>query len=143
MTRTIKLYQMIKMYVLYKTSIINWILIVLVHWNSSLWVDMSLHSDTLFKVVVNPATMQSRPRRHPLSIIMTHFQWYFSYIVADSYIGGGHQSPRRKPPTCRKSLYHIVLFECASPCPRFELTPLVNILSYVGPWYYSLLCLSV
>jgi len=27
-----------------------------------------------------------------------------SYIVAISFIGGGHQSTWRKPPTCRKSL---------------------------------------
>jgi hypothetical protein len=32
----------------------------------------------------------------------THFQQYFSYIVAVSFIGGG--STRRKPLICRKSL---------------------------------------
>ena len=31
---------------------------------------------------------------------------YFSYIMAVSFIGGGNQSTRRKPPTCR-TLYHI------------------------------------
>jgi len=30
---------------------------------------------------------------------------FFSYIVAVSFIGGGNQSIRRKPLTCRKSLY--------------------------------------
>ena len=34
----------------------------------------------------------------------THFQQYFSYIVVVSFIGGGNQSTRRKPPTCHKSL---------------------------------------
>ena len=29
-----------------------------------------------------------------------HFQQYFSYIVAVSFIGGGNQSIQRKPPTC-------------------------------------------
>jgi hypothetical protein len=33
-----------------------------------------------------------------------HFQQYFSYIVAVSFIGGGSQGTWRKPPTCGKSL---------------------------------------
>jgi len=33
-----------------------------------------------------------------------HFQQYFSYILAVSFIGGGNQSNRRKTVTCRKSL---------------------------------------
>jgi hypothetical protein len=33
-----------------------------------------------------------------------HFQQYFSYIVAVSFIGGGNRSTRRKQLTCRKSL---------------------------------------
>jgi hypothetical protein len=32
------------------------------------------------------------------------FQQYFSYIVVVSFISGGNQSTRRKPPTCCKSL---------------------------------------
>jgi hypothetical protein len=36
--------------------------------------------------------------------IQVSSQQYFSYIVAVSFIGGGNQSTRRKPPTCRKSL---------------------------------------
>ena len=43
-----------------------------------------------------------------------HFQQYFSYIVAVSFIGGGNRSTQRKPPTCCKSLtnfYHIMLYE--------------------------------
>jgi hypothetical protein len=36
--------------------------------------------------------------------IQCHFQQYFSYIVAISFIGGGNQNTQRKPPTCRKSL---------------------------------------
>jgi hypothetical protein len=35
--------------------------------------------------------------------VKRHFQQYFSYIVAVSFIGGGNQSTRRKPPTCRES----------------------------------------
>jgi hypothetical protein len=29
-----------------------------------------------------------------------HFQQYFSYIVAVSFIGEGNRSTQRKPPTC-------------------------------------------
>jgi len=32
---------------LYSKNMLNWIFIVLAHWNNSLQVDMSLHSDTL------------------------------------------------------------------------------------------------
>ena len=32
---------------LYKTKTLPWIFIVLAHWNNSLWIDMSPHSDTL------------------------------------------------------------------------------------------------
>ena len=43
---------------------------------------------------------------------LEHIHWillhlrgvYFSYIVVVSFIGGGNQSTRRKPPTCRNSL---------------------------------------
>jgi hypothetical protein len=34
--------------------------------------------------------------------VLRHFQQYFSYIVAVSFIGGGNQSTRRKPLTCSK-----------------------------------------
>jgi hypothetical protein len=37
-------------------------------------------------------------------VFWRHFQQYFSYIVAVTFIGGGNRSTRRKPPTCRKSL---------------------------------------
>jgi hypothetical protein len=33
------------------------------------------------------------------------FQQYFSYIMAVSFIGGGNESTRRKPLTCRKSFF--------------------------------------
>jgi hypothetical protein len=36
--------------------------------------------------------------------VQRHFQQYFCYIVAVSFIVGGNKSTRRKPPTCRKSL---------------------------------------
>ena len=44
--------------------------------------------------------------------VKCHFQQYFSYIVAVSFIGGWNRSTRRKPLTCRKSdeLYHIKLY---------------------------------
>ena len=37
-----------------------------------------------------------------------HFQQYISYIVAVSFIGGGNQSNRKKPPTRRKSLTNFI-----------------------------------
>jgi len=36
--------------------------------------------------------------------VLRHFQQYFIYIVAVSFIGGGNRRTWRKPPTCRKSL---------------------------------------
>ena len=41
-----------------------------------------------------------------------HFQQYFSYIVAVSFIGGGNWSTQRKPPTCRKSLTNFITKCC-------------------------------
>jgi len=60
--------------------------------------------------------------------VYRHFQPYFSYIVAVSFIGGGHRRARRKSPTCRKSqlkLYHIMW--CTSSWSRLELTTSVVI----------------
>jgi hypothetical protein len=34
---------------------------------------------------------------------------YFSYIVAVSFIGGGHQTTRRIPPTCCQSLTFFII----------------------------------
>ena len=42
--------------------------------------------------------------------VWRHFQRYFSYIVVVSFIGRGKLSPRRKPPTCRKSLTNFMLY---------------------------------
>ena len=39
-------------------------------------------------------------------------QQYFSYIVAISFVGGGNQSIRRKPPTCHKSLTNFITYCC-------------------------------
>jgi len=33
---------------------------------------------------------------------LTHFQQYFSYIIAVSFIGGGNRNTQRKQPTCCK-----------------------------------------
>ena len=38
-----------------------------------------------------------------------HFQQYFSFILAVSFIGGGNRTTRRKPPTCRKSLRNFII----------------------------------
>jgi hypothetical protein len=39
---------MMMMSALFETNMLSWIFIVLAHWNNSLQVDMSLHSETLF-----------------------------------------------------------------------------------------------
>jgi hypothetical protein len=44
--------------------------------------------------------------------VLRQFQQYFSYIVAVSFIGGGHQSTRKKPLTCRKSLANFITYCC-------------------------------
>ena len=43
-----------------------------------------------------------------LEVMEHHFQQYFSYIVAVSFIGGGNQSTQRKPPNYRKSLTNLI-----------------------------------
>jgi hypothetical protein len=54
---------------------------------------------------------------HQILKRLGHFQQYFSYIVAVSFIGGGNQSTRRKPQTCRwQTLSHNV----DSNTPRHE-----------------------
>ena len=40
--------------------------------------------------------------------VYRHFQQYFSYIVAVSFIGEGNRSTRWRPPTCRKSLTNFI-----------------------------------
>ena len=40
--------------------------------------------------------------------VKRHFQQYFSYIVAVSFIGGRNRSTRRKPMTCHKSLTNFI-----------------------------------
>jgi hypothetical protein len=37
-------------------------------------------------------------------VFKRHFQQYFSYIVAVSFIDGENQSTLTKPPTCNKSV---------------------------------------
>jgi len=55
-----------------------------------------------------------------------HFQQYFSYIMAVSFIGGGKW---RKPPTCKSltNFYHIMLYRVHLTWVGFELTMLVVI----------------
>jgi hypothetical protein len=64
--------------------------------------------------------------------ISPHFHQYFSYIVSVSFIGGGNQTSRRKPPTCRKSLTNFITswyIEYTSPSAVFEITTLVVIMT--------------
>ena len=52
--------------------------------------------------------------------IKRHFQRYFSYIVAVSFIGGGNQSTGRKPPICRRSLTNFLSHNVVSNTPHHE-----------------------
>jgi hypothetical protein len=59
-----------------------------------------------------------------------HFQQYFSYIVAVSFIDGRNQSTSRKQPTCCKSLTNFMTYCCIEYTwisMGFELTTLVVI----------------
>ena len=59
--------------------------------------------------------------------VKRHFQQYFNYIVAVSFIGGGNRS---KPTICRKSMTNFITqccIEYASPWTGFQLTTLVVI----------------
>jgi hypothetical protein len=40
--------------------------------------------------------------------VKRHFQQYFSYIVAVSFIDGGNRTSRRKPQAYRKSLTNFI-----------------------------------
>ena len=57
---------------LYLTSTLSWIFIVLAHWNNSPWVDMSLHSGTLFMFRANQSLL---------------------FLLSDSYLGEKQQVP--------------------------------------------------
>ena len=62
--------------------------------------------------------------------VKRHFQQYFRYIMAVSFIGGGNRSLRRKPSPCRKSLTNFITQCCiehTSAWAGFELTTLVEI----------------
>jgi hypothetical protein len=52
-------------------------------------------------------TMREREREREVYGVWRHFQQYFSYSVAVSFIGGGNRS---KPPTCLKLLPHFITF---------------------------------
>ena len=66
--------------------------------------------------------------------VYRHFQQYFNYIVAVSFIGGGNRNTQWKSPTCRKSLtnfftyiFFVMLYRVHPPWARFELTTLMVI----------------
>jgi hypothetical protein len=52
-------------------------------------------------------------QKHIDNQLLCHFQQYFSYIMAVSFIGGGNQSTPRKPPTCGKSLTNMYIYRTA------------------------------
>ena len=56
-------------------------------------------------------TLQTQEKRFSVNDVLRHFQRYFSYIVAVSFIGGGNRSTRRKSQT-----YHIPLTNLITQC---------------------------
>jgi hypothetical protein len=71
---------------------------------------------------------QSIRHRHKFRLFckFIFFQQYISYIVADSFIGGGNRSTWRKPLTN----YHVILYRVHLATAGFELTMLVVIGTY-------------
>jgi hypothetical protein len=49
--------------------------------------------------------------------VWRHFQQYFSYIMATSFIGGRSRSTRRKTPTMDKQLVNFITCGCESSAP--------------------------
>jgi hypothetical protein len=58
--------------------------------------------------------------------VYCNFQPYFSYIVAVSFISGGNQSTRRKPPTCwslyRTQILNSIQWNLSKPNPFWTKT---------------------
>jgi hypothetical protein len=65
------------------------------------------NSDNKIFLRTNNSTNINKTNYH-LSPSERHFQQYFSYIVAVSFIGGGNRGIRRKPLTWRKSLTNFI-----------------------------------
>jgi hypothetical protein len=65
-------------------------------------------------------TRTSLARRLPSRfnrLLISHFQQYFGYIVAVSFIRVGNRSAWRKPPTCRNTLTNVIT--CMNNCRWF------------------------
>ena len=70
--------------------------------------------------------------------VYRHFQPYFTYIVAVSFIGGGNRSTRRKALTCRKSLTNILEWDASAQIFLFSLIILqTGKYKYNNSWIYN------
>jgi len=49
--------------------------------------------------------------------VLTHFQQYFSYIMATSFSGGRSRSTQTEPPTMGKQLVNFITCGCESSAP--------------------------
>jgi hypothetical protein len=71
---TMDCWLMMVMSSLYYTNMLNWIFIVLTHWNNNQWEDMSLHSDTLswFRANQSSQLLRNQPTLRRMKI---YYYW--------------------------------------------------------------------
>jgi hypothetical protein len=73
--------------------------------------------------IIDDQTIQRPTERGLIDLLcLTHFQQYFSYIMATSLSSGGGRSTRREPPTMSKQLVNFITCGCESSAPFFVFT---------------------
>ena len=76
---------------------------------SSFFTQPSPEFSSKYKCTISPPPLiQVQSIRYMVLVFYASFNIFFSYIVAVSFIGGGNQSTRRKPPICCKSLTNCI-----------------------------------
>ena len=105
-----------------------------VFWTRSLQLQFTLSKNITGTLISVPLARSNKPFYHPfinnffrsrVVLFKCHFQQYFSYIVAVSFIGGGKPEKTPNLSQVTDKLHHIMLY--TSPWSRFELTTLVVI----------------
>jgi hypothetical protein len=106
---------------------------------------MSLYNSCFVKHVTNPKSDEYKLKavvlniaRHNLlksvvkdkSFFLSHFQQYFSYLMATSFSGGRSRSIRKEPPTMSKQLINFIT--CAASRIMFSGFRLLCMLNVLG-----------